>query len=345
MNNRIYIDKDTLPNNEQDALELLYNYFNGFDIEYDINEQYYAISLTRSDFAYCEDISKGLKDICINEQNIKDFCYLTDNACLCLSENWIPYAWSVIAPRTLERKNKIAIIHVDDHSDLMAPFVRCEAGCYYNMLNGAEIDFLKKKSMRDVVSSGAITIGSMLTPIVYTLQSTNIYHVKKSVSEKIQGIRKTFFNDSFIKEGHDRINISFEENTINDDRYILTSEWSSVIRHIGTEYECILHIDMDYFNNRYNGSTSWSTDGLTINPSFEEQKKCMDVLCSSVKQINGRIPIKYILVGVSPSFYPAEYWENGLNYLLKGLKNAGLNVQGLIDRINVKGKYYGNSQL
>lgn len=102
---------------------------------------------------------------------------------------------------------------------------------------------------------------------------------------------------------------------------------------------------MDYFNNRYNGSTSWGTDGLTNNSSFEEQKKCMDVLCSSIKQINGRIPIKYTLVGVSPSFYPAEYWKNGLNYLLKGLKNAGLNVQGLIDRINVKGKLYGNSQL
>lgn len=342
MKRKIYLNKYTLPISEQDALERIFNYFNGFDIDYTFDKHNYIITLTRSDFSFCEDISKGLNDICVSEKNINDFCYLSDNACLCLSENWIPYAWSIIAAPKLKTKHKFAIIHVDDHSDLMSPFIRYEAGLYYNMLNGNTIDFLNEKSISDAVMSGAITIGSMLTTIVYSVEAANIYHIKHSAIDEIKGIKKTTFTDSFIEKGQKRISISFEENETTKNRYILTSKWSTIAKLIGTEDECILHIDMDYFNNRYNGSTSWRTDGGSNDLSFEEQRKSMDILLSNVQHINTFMPIKYILVGVSPSFYPAEYWKIGLNYLLEGLKNIGLNVQGLIDRINLKGEGYGN---
>lgn len=59
----------------------------------------------------------------------------------------------------------------------------------------------------------------------------------------------------------------------------------------------------------------------------------MDALCASIKRIHAKVPVKYLLIGMSPSFYPVEYWKEGLNYLLHGLYRIGIDTQGIIHRI------------
>lgn len=142
MSNWIDISKKMLPEGEQAALDYLYGYFNGCDIKYHISSDCYSILLSRSDFAYCEDVIPGLKSINIDKRNLADFCFVNDNSCLCLSENWIPFGWSVLASKQQVYGKKISIIHIDDHSDLMSPFICFNNKYFYNMLNGEQIDFL-----------------------------------------------------------------------------------------------------------------------------------------------------------------------------------------------------------
>lgn len=326
-NTRISIPKAVLSDNPQSAYESLYDYFNGFDIKIEEDEFFYNLCLRKSDFAYCEDLSEGLMQLGIESDKISDYCYVTANSCICLSENWLPYGWRVITGEDIITQ-KTAIIHIDDHSDLMPPFISFESGEYRNILTNQTSDALNKNFLQNAIDTGAITIGSMLTTIVFSLQDFNIYHLKRNVEKLRTGIVKKTFSDSIIPNCK-KIGIDLVRN--NDAcSYFITSSMKDVMNNLQGEEQCILHIDMDYFNNRYNGSTSWKQDEIGNDYSLDEQKIKMIEIFRCLKSINNTIPIKYVLIGLSPSFYPSEYWGKGLQYLLEGLNDAGIHVESLL---------------
>lgn len=323
----ISILKSVLPNDMQMAYDYLYDYFNGFDIEIKENQSSYNLCLSKSDFNYCEDLSEGLHQLGIEANEISDYCYITNNSCICLSENWLPYGWRVIAEAD-SISQRTAIIHIDDHSDLMQPFISFDSGEFRNILTNQTSSTLNIHFLKQAIDTGAITIGSMLTTIVYSLQNFNIYHLKRNVSYFRAGIAKRTFSDDIIPN-FNRIGIEFNDE-INDSSYFLTSSISDIMYGLSGEEQCILHIDMDYFNNRYNGSTSWKQDRIGNDYSLSEQKNRMREIATYLKKINSIIPIKYVLIGVSPSFYPSEYWKDGLRFLLNELSNSTINVQELL---------------
>lgn len=122
------------------------------------------------------------------------------------------------------------------------------------------------------MNSGAITIGSMLTPIVFSADSANVYHIKKNVDQRISSLKKELQQDKIFENCLNRICVTKDKNYIDGNMYMLTSDWSSIEQQIGSEDECVLHIDMDFFNNRYNGSTSWRTDELNHDSPMDDQK-------------------------------------------------------------------------
>lgn len=324
---QISIPKNALSTNSQIAYESLYEHFNGFDIDVEETENDYNLLLKKSDFTYCDDISEGLFRLDISPDSISDYCLVRSNCCMCLSENWLPYGWRVISGQDITTKNT-AIIHIDDHSDLMKPFLSLKSGTYKNLLSNQTANSLSLDFLENAIKTGAITIGSMLTTIVFSLQHFNIYHLKRNVEKKRLGIAKRSFSDSLI-QNCERIGIDFI-NDCSNSVYLLTSSINEIISNLNGEEQCILHIDMDYFNNRYNGSTSWEKDNLGKDYSLDEQKHKIAEIARGLQSINNKIPIKYVLIGISPSFYPSEYWEEGLCFLLKALHKAGINVMPLL---------------
>lgn len=324
---RISIPKNFLSANPQIAYESIYGYFNGFDIDIQETMYDYTLFLRKSDFAYCEDISKGLLRLNILPDSISDYCFINASCCMCLSENWLPYGWRVITGQDIVAKNT-AIIHIDDHSDLMKPFISIESGIYRNLLSNQTANSLSVDFLKNAINTGAITIGSMLTMIVFSLERFNIYHLKRNVEKKRLGIVKQAFLDPLI-QNCERIGIDFIDDC-SGPAYFLTSSVDEIVSNLNGEEQCVLHIDMDYFNNRYNGSTSWEIDNIGKNYSLDEQKHRMVEIAKALESINNTIPIKYILIGISPSFYPSEYWEEGLCFLLKSLYKSGISVLPLL---------------
>lgn len=312
----------------------LQNYFNEFQFDYVENEDYFKLQLTPLDYSYCEDISKGLSDLKIDQSDVNKFCHITNNVCLCLSENWIPYAWTKILPELDIKNNIFNLIHVDDHSDMMSPYIYTSENEFYDLLTNQKIDFSDIISMKNTIKKGAITIGSMLTPIIYTVNNINILHYKKNILEESFNFKKDTFIDSVLIQNAQRIKISLEKNKTNQNIYFKTSNFENIVyKCTETNNQCILHIDMDFFNNRYNGSTDWLKNKNINDSTFEEQKQEINNLCRFLKKINLTNPIRYIFIGLSPSFYPSEYWKKGLTYLLQNLKNIGLDVQEIIDNL------------
>lgn len=323
-NNTIDIYKKNLPTKKNEELEFIYDYFEAFEIESIEMDEYYKIKTSAKQYTYCEDIAEGLKYLGISINDVANYCCISKNMALCLSENWLTYALVNLIEKNELNDKSITIIHIDDHKDMMSPFIGYKEGIYYNLITKEDINFRDSNSIRKAIKSGAITIGSILTVFAYMIEEIDIIHIKKNLEYEEYGFTKDTFIDSIIHEKCERICIKKDRAAFN--RYYAISDWKKIIKKIKPESTCILHIDMDYFNNRYNASTDWMNNNDRHDPSINEQKKEMDYLIEGIKKINEVTPIKYLLLGISPSFYPVEYWEEGINYLVSNLEKIGIGI-------------------
>lgn len=302
---------------------------------------YVSIILRRSDFSYCEDIARGLDFLSISKSEVKDYYKITTNNFLCLSECWIPYAWSLISSRNLHLTDKLIIIHVDDHKDLMPPFIGSYKGCFKDLLTNRVVSFSEPESLKNAVKSGAITIGSMLIPIVYSVKEVMILHLKQSkIDCEAYSMVKSAKGYPILGKNANLICVNFEKcSSIGRNSklfYLQSCNIERLIPFITENSEIMLHIDMDYFNNRYNGSTDWKYSSLIHDPDLKKQKEVMKTLCEKLGYINHRYPIHYVFVGISPSFYPVEFWQEGLQYLFNELILNGINVSDLLRVTNLE---------
>jgi len=68
----------------------------------------------------------------------------------------------------------------------------------------------------------------------------------------------------------------------------------------------LLHVDMDYFNNRYDGDSDWNSRAETLDADATEIALRVDevvrVLASSAAVVEDAV------LALSPGFFPAELW-------------------------------------
>ena len=323
----ITISKNNLSSDYSIAYDTIHNLFSEFELTIIENDVSFQISLERTNYDYCEILTAGLKALHFPLDETLDHYHLTHNACLCLSENWLPFCLQCLI-RNHTCKRKTAIIHIDDHSDLMSPFISYSNGRYTNILSKYSSVSLDPSFLKNAIETGAITIGSMLTIITYILQDVNIYHLKRKATNFYKGISKQSYFDHIL-EVPDRIGIEYNDNLSNN-TYFQTGSMDEINKILKYESEIILHIDMDYLNNRFNGSTSWKEEKRDSDYPIDEQKHQIRIICKHLEAINKRIPIKLVMIGVSPSFYPVQYWKEGCMYLLKRLRQSGIEVNDLI---------------
>jgi hypothetical protein len=88
--------------------------------------------------------------------------------------------------------------------------------------------------------------------------------------------------------------------------YFVTSDaalWAS-----GIEGEvALVHIDMDYFNNRYDGDSAWPENTSRLDPQLPQIIAKIDELVDAIA--SSRAQIEDVTIAFSPGFFPAEYWD------------------------------------
>lgn len=326
----IRIRKSLLPKDDATAEEFILEYFTGFRVNAQNDRDDWCVELTPEDFTYCEEFSPSTTLLKVPPSKYNSFQVFSQNQGLCLSDAWTPYAWSKHLNKICVPE-RLTIIHVDDHSDLMSPFIMQNDKQYFDMLTQREVTWSNPESVESAVRSGAITIGSMLTPIVMSAEQVNVIHLKQQSKTMTRCLIKDTVDDNVLFQGAKRLTINRDGTCCSStqDCYIETSEYHLIHEHVLQNSTVILHIDMDYFNNRFNGSTSWRTDQISFDPDFATQKQEMEKLCSELSIVNNISPISCVYIGISPSFYPSEFWKEGLSFLLENLDKNHLNVDYL----------------
>ncbi len=215
------------------------------------------------------------------------------------------------------------ILHVDDHRDLGSPRLRVGADGWSDMISGEPVTLLDPISVANAIASGAIGMGSFMTPFLHRFPQCEVRHLCQP--PKVQSTQSYIFeprlvSDTLLNVHASRPNITLQaaEQHTGPSTYLLTSSVENWLA--GTEdRRILLHIDLDYFNNRYDGDSDWSLHAVPLDPPRDaimaRIKELGEVL--STPDVAGRIDD--VVIAFSPRFFPAEFWEEADRRLVDGL--------------------------
>lgn len=333
----VAIDKLNLPHEEEARMAAVHDYFPDHLIEVDETSTHCHLSLQRSNYDYCEDIGDGLSWLGVNRDNVRDFYVSGPQSFFCLLESWMPYGWSMFLANNNYRENNIAVIHLDDHTDMMSPKIGLYGAHWKDMLTRAAIDMCAPETMKQAVLSGAITLGSMMTPLLHHFDRVDVFHLAYGRSSASMCINRITIADDLLDPGRRRMAVDISSGPVSAQRdasrYFRTQEIAEIAKAIHRTTDIFLHIDMDYFNNRYNGSDEWKDLPTRHDQPLDIQKQEMTRICESFVKAGLVERIRHVSIGISPSFYPSEFWEEAMTFLLHGLVASGLPLSDLLEYV------------
>lgn len=245
---------------------------------------------------------------------------------LALNDTWTLESWGRwLEKQSQETLDEVIVLHVDDHKDISSPRLFQKEGGWYDPISGEEFFLNDPESVAKAIDSGAIGMGSFLTPFLHTVQNVDLRHLctpPKCNSTVDYEIKRTYINDTLLEPMKYRPAIHLSELTSSEpvDRYRFTNDLDRWLEGLeDTDRDILLHIDMDYFCNRYDGDSDLIENPGSNNPSIDLVLKRIDDLVSALNKRELTNKIVDIVIAFSPGFFPAEFWEPACNRLLDGV--------------------------
>ncbi|WP_245294234.1 hypothetical protein [Rhizobium etli] len=225
--------------------------------------------------------------------------------------------------RQADPERQPIILHVDDHRDLGSPRLRVEANGWSDMISGNTVTLSDPVSVTNAIASGAIGMGSFMTPFLHHFPRCEVRHLcqpPKARSTKIFRIEPGLVSDSLLNPSASRPSVTLGalEPHTGPSTYLLTpniEDWLAGTRN----RRFLLHIDLDYFNNRYDGDSDWLRRESPLDPPRDVIMARIDELVSALSPSDIAARIDDVVIAFSPGFFPAEFWQEADRRLVDGL--------------------------
>jgi hypothetical protein len=209
--------------------------------------------------------------------------------------------------------SSLILLHVDDHRDLASPRLKCDGDTMRDLVTGHQSSVDRPDSIVEAIESGAIGMGSFMTPFLAAVGQAEVRHLcqppKATVTQDFI-IRIEHVPDDLLDPGALRPVTSLESITgVGPSRYRLTPNLDDWLEGIEGG-PILLHIDLDYFNNRYDGDSDWRNRPVRHDPPIEEIYSRIEELSRALRQRGLLEAIEDVVFAFSPGFFPAELWES-----------------------------------
>ncbi len=240
---------------------------------------------------------------------------------LSLDDSWTLHDWSLWLSGRLgrgEATDEVTILHVDDHTDFMTPRVARDGGAWSDLITGRPCDLTAPESVRASILSGAVGIGSFMAPLLHHVSRCDFRHLSQSVSRRaadpVRRIALSTEEDTLLRPGARRPAVVLEPWDAGHEgpashRYLVThlpDEWLEDL----PDAPVLLHIDMDYFNNRFDRDSEWHGSAAPRHdPDLAAMSGAMDELFAALDRAGVASRIESVAVALSPGFFPAEFWH------------------------------------
>jgi hypothetical protein len=240
----------------------------------------------------------------------------TSGAFLSLSDAWTLLSMSQWLARQHEPPPHITIIHIDDHDDLMCPRLSLQNGQFTDLLTGTSMRTHDPQSVADAIESGAVGMGSFLAPLLHTLPAVDIRHLCDTTYARTRPGRfrlvRAIEADGMLAPGAPRPAVRIvpiteqagvPEQTVGT--YQVRDDEAALLADIDGG-PILLHIDLDFFNNRFNGDSDWANHNEQHDPDHNQVMRRVEQLVAALTPLRHRIVD--VEIGISPGFFPAELW-------------------------------------
>lgn len=242
-----------------------------------------------------------------------------------LYDTWTLHSWSEWLARGEGRMHEPhVILHVDDHLDLGPPRLFVDAkNRWTDAITRTSVSIAEPTSIRKAIESGAIGMGSFLTPWLHASKQVDVRHLcrlpKSERTENFVATRLTH-PDELLAPGMPRLAVTLSvEGASTGLSYRRTPDVAEWVGDLGPG-PILVHIDMDYFNNRYDGDSDWATRHPGFNASSAEIGAKIDELADALCASDIAPRIEDIVIAYSPGFFPAEYWQQANEQLERRLR-------------------------
>lgn len=230
---------------------------------------------------------------------------------LSFNDAWTLAAWSDYFRAVGEVPQRVVILHVDDHDDLMPPRLSVEDRRFVDLLTGVAVNVTQPDSVRSAIVSGAIAQGSFMAPLIHATQHVEVRHLCQTGYAKDRvgafSMEPTTVDDDLLAPGVKRPAVKLRpEPEPAGSNYRVTSDVAEWISDL-PDGVVLLHVDFDYFNNRFNGDSDWPLQPDRHDPPLDEVLRQIRRTMNAVAEC-GR-PVASIAAALSPGFFPAEMWE------------------------------------
>jgi hypothetical protein len=328
----ITIARHLLPEADQEREEILKKYFCELGASAVANGDHWNIKLFRptdAEFYVDPDIAEGLQwwSRRFEQVDLSDIPFALTQLPgwqLSLNDSWTLYSWSQWFQQTggLDGPPKcVTVLHLDDHDDLMTPRVAVgpQSG-FRDLISAAEIDLRNASTVAAAVTSGAIGIGSFMAPLLHAFPNVHVRHLcSTEYSDARKGphaVTAVQVFDDLLSPGSVRpaLRLSkFDDVTAThlsaiSHPYIVTDDLGSWLEDLPPG-PVLLHIDMDYFNNRFNGDSDWVDEGPKYDPPLSQVLDRIDGVFASLESSGIVQRVEDFAVALSPGFFPVDLWE------------------------------------
>lgn len=334
------LPKSALPDDPLGRREVIEKYFPDFLPTVEANGEQYAVCLERPSSPYgCYLFDEGLREGLAwwkegtRVRDIPAEYRLFKNGILALEEQWIPLSWSCTFKEIGFIPREMIILHLDDHQDMMAPRIgKRMDGVLIDYLSGEEVNFLNPDSVRSSIETGAIGKGSILTPLIWNTPKIHVRHLCfRAHPASSYHLERAAEADNILFTEPNRIALKFKEvawdKLSQQSSYVVTPDVSFWMKDLPEDVPILLHFDLDYFNDRLDGDSNWESrsSGRCFDPDFSEQREQLNEIFRQIELAKIKTRILNVSVGISPGFYPAEFWKRMVEGLEHKISELGFD--------------------
>lgn len=243
-----------------------------------------------------------------------------------LYDTWTLHSWSEwFAGTDLPSGETLTILHIDDHRDLGSPRLFRRGEGWIDPITGRVFEFDDPASVRTAIESGAVGMGSFLTPVLHRFPQADVRQLGQA--PKVNGTKDLWIGltteaDNLLEPGAERPAVRLQKGVegTGPGRYRMTDDperWVEDVR----PGPVLLHVDMDYFNNRYDGDGDWRERAEVLDPAVNEVLAEVDRVTATLRGAGVVSRIGDAVIAFSPGFFPAELWEPADRKLQEGLED------------------------
>ena len=227
-----------------------------------------------------------------------------------LYDQWTVLSWCEwLSRRPSGTVEPTVVLHVDDHRDLGSPRLYLANGTLVDAITNDEVKLDDPPTVLRAIESGAIGMGSFMTPFLWHCPEAEVRHLcqpPKMQADVRRKFKHILVADTLLNPNAQRLAIDVVDGASGTGNYLGTNDvhrWSDGIEG----RSALVHIDMDYFNNRYDGDSAWFERNPRLDPDLPTMLLRVDDLVEALAA--SKANIEDVSIAYSPGFFPAEFWQ------------------------------------